>query len=331
MLVKVTDAGTDVDSKKVTAYIRNLGDSYDNFEVSATATGGYNPIPLATESDSNDDESGATITGCSIAFGTASKDIGDGAGAVNYDAVINGGGNSILDVYRWLKYQTRRENTTAIDSPDNPTPGRFYQSAGAAYTQTKKAPFGTFAGGKFFGARGIWVENVSDPNNRELTDAAGVTHTPPVTITVSVTGLAVGDRALVALDDGTGEIDKAQYTIGSVTSSTIVMSTALSTDTPSAGAVRVGDTRFEYTSWSGSTLSGVTPNPTGSTGSAYIPLVDDTAAGTSLSSGSITYSADFDVIARVRKYGILPFQNTGTVTDAGLTVSAIRTADGVVV
>ena len=124
-----------------------------------------------------------------------------------------------------MKYQTRRENTTAIDNPENTTPGRFYQSAGAAYTQVKKAPFGTFAGGKFFGARGIWVENISDPNNRELIDAAGVTHTPPVSITVSVTGLAVGDRALVALDDGTGAIDKTQYTVGSVTSSSIVMST----------------------------------------------------------------------------------------------------------
>lgn len=330
MLIKVNAAGVDIDSNHVTAYVRNLGDSYDHYEATATATGGYNPIPIASEADANDDETGGTVTGCSIAFGTVSKDIGDGSGAVNYDVVIDGGGNSIIDVYRWLKYQTRRENTAAIDDPDNLTEGRFYQSADPAYSVVKKAPFGTFAGGKFFGARGVWVENISDPNNRELIDATNTTHVPPVSMNVIVVGLEAGDRALVAKTDGTGTIDKAQYTLSSTTASSVTMTAALSSDTPGAGTVRIGDTRYEYTSWSGSTLNGVTPDPTGETGSAYIPLVDDVSAGATLVSGAMIYSADFDVIARVRRYGILPFQNTGTVTDAGLAVSAIRNLDGIV-
>jgi hypothetical protein len=329
-LIKVVDGGSAIDSRKVTAYIRNLGDLYDHFEVTAPATGGRNPVPLATAGDSNDDESGASVAGVTIAFGTASKDIGDGQGAVDYDVVIDGGGNAIIDVYRRLKYLTRRENTSAIDSPENTTEGRFYQTANAAYALVKPAPFGSFAGGKFFGARGVWVENISDPNNRELIDAAGDSHTPPVSITVTVSSVVAGDRVLVARDDGAGTIDKSQFTISSVTSNTIVATTSIGGDIPTAGTIRIGDTQYTYTGVSGSTFTGVSPDPTGSTGGFFVPLIDALASGTSIASPAMIYSADFDVIARVRKKGILPFENTGTVTSAGLTISAIRTTDGIV-
>ena len=328
-LIKVTAAGADTDSKKITAYIRNLGDSYDHFQVTATATGGRNPVPLATSTDLNDNELGGSVTGVTIAFGTASKDIGDGSGAVNYDVVIDGGGNAIIDVYRRLKYLTRRENSTAIDSPENTAEGRFYQACNAAYAQTKAAPFGTFAGGKFFGARGVWVDNISDPNNRELIDAAGATHTPPNAITVSVTGVVSGDRVLVARSSA-GVVNKSQFTISSTTSNSITPTVAIGGDIPSSGTIRIGDTQYTYTG-KGSAFTGVTPDPTGQTGGFYVPLIDSAASGTSIASGSMIYASDFDIIARVRKKGILPFENTGTVTSAGLTVAAIRTADNIAV
>jgi hypothetical protein len=328
-LIKVTAAGVDTDTRYVTAYIRNLGDLYDHFQVQATATGGRNPVPLATATDTNDDESGDTVTGVTVAFGTVSKDIGDGSGAVNYDVVINGGGNAILDVYRRLKYLTRRENNVAIDDPDNTTEGRFYQAASGSYALVKQAPFGSFAGGKFFGARGVWVENVSDPMARELIDAAGVTHTPPTSITVSVTGVESGDRVLVARTSG-GAIDKSQFTIASVTASTIVSTTTIPADIATSGVIRVGDTQFAYTGVSSATFTGVTPNPTGQTGTFFVPLIDEVASGTSIASGSMIYVSNFPVVARVRKKGILPFENSGTVTNAGLTISAIRTTDSIV-
>jgi hypothetical protein len=182
VLVKVRAAAADVNSRKVSFFSRDLGDRYDNFEIQAPTTGGRNPVPLSTEDDINDDATGASVAGVTIAFGTASKDIGDGAGAQNYDAVIDGGGNSVINVYRRLKYLTRRENSTDIDNPENTTDGRFYLAASGSYSQVKAAPFGSFAGGKFFGARGIWLENVSDSNNLVLIDAAGTTRTPPVTV-----------------------------------------------------------------------------------------------------------------------------------------------------
>jgi len=328
-LIKVTSAGVDTDSKNVTAFIRNLGDLYDHFEATATATGGRNPIPLATVDDTNDDSTGSTVTGCSIDFnvGAISEDIGDGDGANIYDVAIDGGGNSIANVYKWLKYMTRRENTTALES--GWPAGGFYQGISSSYTEVKAAPFGSFAGGKFFGARGVWVENLSDPNNIQLIDAAGDTHIPPVSITVSVTGVVADDRVLVARSVA-GEINKNQFTISSVTSNTIVATVAIGGDIPTSGNIRIGDTQYVYTGKSGSTFTGVSPDPTGKTGGFYVPLIDAVATGTSVTSPSMIFGSNFDVIGRVRKKGILPFQNTGTVTSAGLTISAIRTTDTIV-
>jgi hypothetical protein len=44
----------------------------------------------------------------------------------------------------------------------------------------------------------------------------------------------------------------------------------------------------------------------------------------------MTYVADMDVVYRIRKKGILPFENTAVVGSAGASVSAIRTTDSVV-
>lgn len=337
MLIKVTDSGVDTDSKQVTAYTRDHGYTYDHYLATASDTGGYNPIPLGSLNDINDAGGGAAYTGITIEFGTISRDLGDGAGANDYSVEVDGNNYTTAQVYEYLKYITRRENTSAIDSPENTTEGRFYQTANASYTVIKQAPFGTYAGGTFFGAQGVWLTNVSDANNVQLIDNAGTIHTPPTSISVSVSGLVSGDRVLVAKDDGTGDIEKDTYTISSVTTSTIVATAALASDTPATGTVRVGDTRYEYTSWSGSTFSGVTPDPTGETGDFFVPYIDDAAVtGTvespsSLGSGTIIYSTDRDVIARVRAYGILPFEQTGlTVANSGLSVSAIRNADNIV-
>jgi hypothetical protein len=144
-----------------------------------------------------------------------------------------------------------------------------------------------------------------------------------------MSNLAAGVRVLVA-KTAAGEIDKDQYTISSTTTSTIVATTALDADTPTAGTARIGDTRYAYTGWSGSTLTGVSPDPSGVTGGFYIPLIDGEATGATMASGTMIYSSDFSVVGRARMYSKLPFENTGTVTDAGLTISAILTDDGIV-
>lgn len=334
LLVKVRASGADVNARKVSFFSRELGDRYDNFEIQAPTTGGRNPVPISTETDINDDSSGASVTGVTIAFGTASKDIGDGNGAQNYDVVIDGGGNTALAVYRRLKYLTRRQNTSAIDSPENTTEGRFYLAAGGSYSQVKAAPFGTFAGGKLFGARGVWVENISDGNNIVLIDAAGVTRTPPTTVAITVTGLVAGDRVLVARDDGSGGINKTQFTLNGLHSAaaTVTVNEVLGADIPDSGALRIGDVEHTYSGIvrGSKQFTGVSPGLSGAGGATlYQPYIDGAASGASMTK-SFIYASDFNIVARVRKKGIQPFENTATVSSAGASISAIRTTDTIV-
>ena len=62
----------------------------------------------------------------------------------------------------------------------------------------------------------------------------------------------------------------------------------------------------------------------------YVPYLDSTATTTSVSNVVIYASASRDVLIRVRKKGILPFETSGTVTSSGLSVSAIRKTDSIV-
>lgn len=337
-LVKVVSNGTDISTdgipRAVAVFCRNNesgnADLYDHFVAQASATGGRNPVPIATAPDTNDDGSGASVTGVTINFNNPTADVdGDGVNEP-YTVTIDGGGNSVLAVYRRLKFLTRRQNTSAIGT-GNTTQGRFYRVANTAYAEVKPAPFGTFAGGKFFGARGVLLINVSDPNNRSLLDNNNVVRNPPTQFTVTVTGVASGDRVLVARVSG-GAVNKTQFSITGTTANSITVSGGLPNDIPSAGVVRCGDNRFTYTgvNRAGGVFTGVSPSPAGQTGHAWVPLIDDTATGANIASPAMTYVADVDLIARVRRKGILPFEITATAGSGGATISAIRTIDTIV-
>jgi hypothetical protein len=341
-LVRVTKCGTAINSRKVAFFSRDLGDRYGYFEATASANGGRNPLSVETEDDLNDDASGASVTGVVINY-TASgytADIDNDGSNESYDWDVDGGGNTVLNVYRRLKYLTRVANSTALDNPENMTEGRFYLRALGAYPIVKASPFGTMPGSVFFGARGVLIRNVSDPNSISLIDASGATKNPPVSLTVTVTGVASGDRVLVGRSTA-GVINKSQFTLNGVHASatTVTVNEAIpSSAVPSAGVIRIGDVRHTYSGVvrASKQFTGVSPGLSGSGGDAiWNPLIDDAAGGASIASGSLTYSADFEVTARVRKYAsgagnsILPFENQATVTVAGASIGAIRTVDNV--
>lgn len=66
-------------------------------------------------------------------------------------------------------------------------------------TQSKQAPFGTFAGGKFFGARGVWIYNMNtnDATKYQLTDSTNTIQNPPTTVSVQLTDVIVGSECLI--------------------------------------------------------------------------------------------------------------------------------------
>lgn len=290
-----------------------------------------------------------------------------------YNVIVDCAARPMSEVYEWFKYVTREDaNSTAPAGFNHITmyrvndagtaiieeEGEEYISAQTTYTPVKASPFGTFAGGKLFGARGVWVENMdnADRQNFQLIDADGATQTPPNFITITVNSVVVGDKVTIFRTDGGEDIDKDQFTShatnNTLGSGTFEVTTPIPSDTPSSGYLRIVDTsdtstereeRIAYTSWTNSlggpyvfTLSGTLAKTYGNTDTAYVPYYDEVAGATSVSV-TVIYNVNQSVLTRVRQYdggtpanSILPFQITGTVTISGYTVAAIRTPDTIV-
>ena len=276
VLVKVKEAGTEIDSGNLTVLARKYSTLYDHYVVDAST--GRNPVPLAAFTDTNNQVAEGTVgayAGITFDFGAASKDLGNGNGSQPYDCVIDCNSLTIQEVYEYLKYVTRTGSGTTLNSVN----GEYYQAVGDIrlnYTgeasgpfvegnaitssaggtgyivslidggatgtlvirnvhgtfadtntltssgttatisgtpdtilQSKQAPFGVFSGGKLFGARGVWLENVAaaDSINYQLIDSLGVAQVPPISVTVTVkdaNSLAAVESARVLLEAASG-------------------------------------------------------------------------------------------------------------------------------
>jgi len=306
-------------------WTRKYGDTFNHGFVDLS--GGRSPIGLDTAIDSANQTAQATVAAYGItigAFGTISRDLNNGNGAVNYDVEINCNGKTMDEVYEYLKMATSYDYDIVINADD----GQEYRSANeGVYTDVKAAPFGTIAGGTLYGARGIWFTNYAAASF-VLTDATGTTQSPPNYQKVNANHPSlVGTNILVA-ESLAGAIIKNQYTILAVTVNTIQATAALSNNkTPQTGICKVGDVKYAYTGYSGDTLTGVTPDPTGETGDFYIPLLDVLADTTTELSDNIIQSGDITVLTSVRKYGFKPYDVETTFSTAGLTFTPILADD----
>lgn len=333
ILVRIKQNNNLIDAGKLTVFCREFGNRYDHFEANVS-TGGRQPIPLATSTDPDNLTTSATVSGWSdvtVNFGNVSKNLNNGYGSTTYNVVVNAGGRTVSQTYERLKFITRRIETALLNSVQ----GQLYQYALSAYTPEKTAPFGTFAGGKFFGARGVWIENynASDAKNFQLIDANGTTQIPPNVVAIQVTSVLSGDRVAVYRLSA-GNIDKNEYlTSGTNSSGTMLINVQqnIKSDTPTTGIVVVNDTRYSVSAWSGKTfyLSTVlTSTYTNGTG-AFVPFIEQQAS-TTLAQTTITFNVEVPVRIVVRKKGIKPFTVDNTITNVGLSVAAIRTIDNIV-
>ena len=326
ILVKVKSGGTLIDGGNVLVMAREYGDFFDHNTV-ALGAGGRNPVGINTAVDGNNDTSIGTVAAysMSVTFGAISRDMNNGEGSKPYDCEVDCGGLSMKAAYEYLKWRSMHNATGGSLNGDD---AEEYLSANEpTYAEIKVAPFGTLAGTTLYGARGIWFTNYSVADF-VLMDANGDTQSPPnyQKVNCSHTSLS-GCNVFVAEISG-GNVIKDQYTISSVTSNSITMTANINANkAPQSGTVKIGDTKYAYTSFSGAVLSGVTPNPTGETGDAYIPLLDVTATSTSELSDNIIYSADIDVITSVRKYGFKPYDVESAFTNVGLSFTPILATD----
>ena len=210
----------------------------------------------------------------------------------------------------------------------NSDDGQEYRSAlEGTYTDVKVAPFGTFAGTTFYGARGVWVENTLTADY-SFKDANNSIQDPPSYQKVYTSHTTLSGCQVFVAEISGGSVVKDQYTVDSADSNSITATGTININkVPQSGVLRVADTAYNYTSFSGSVFEGVTPDPNAETGDFYVPLLDLLADATSEQSDNLIYSINIDVRTVVRKYGTKPYTADTTFGSTGLTFSPILTTD----
>lgn len=335
ILLKAKVAGSLIDSGNITVYSRKFGQTYSHFDVNLAA-GGEQAAALATSVDANISlttaEAEAIWNTITITIGDTTQDLGGGQGAKLHKGTITlNGSTTLADAYQALMWACSENSTATINS----VPGYRYRTLNAAYAENVSAPFGTFAGGKFFFAQGWWVTGVmsADSKNYELISHDSTRETPPTSVSIQVSGLISGDYVFAARDDGSGGYISNEYTVSATAGATSISVTGLKIDTPLSGVIRINGDRYTYSSWTGTTISGLSPSiKVGgySSSPAFIPFIDGVASSSSLSSANFQYNTSVNVRYRVRNGSvspITPFESVLTVTEAGGTGTAVRNAD----
>jgi hypothetical protein len=177
--------------------------------------------------------------------------------------------------------------TVEMETADNATV--------STYAPKTASPLGTFAGGTFFGARGVLLTNylAADENSFILTPVEGGTKQRPASITMKVTNLDGGARTSALHDKvglyrrtgAAGDINKTEYAASggeAVGANTLTVTTSIAQDVPgktTGGRVTIVDTSdggqeyvLRYSSWTGSvfTLAEITGTATAGTGATTL-------------------------------------------------------------
>jgi hypothetical protein len=336
ILVKAKTASALIDSGNITVFSRKYGQTYSHFDVNLAA-GGEQAAALGTALDANIALSStaasdifATMT---VATGDTTQDLGGGQGSLLHKGTITlNDSTTLADAYQALQWACSEASTATLAG----APGWRYRKLDASYPENVPAPFGSFAGGKWFVAQGWWLTGVmaADSKNYQLVSHTGVTETAPSSVQVQIGGIVAGDYVLVARDNGTGGILTTEYTVSATAGASTLSVPSLKADTPLSGFVRINGDRYTYTSWTGTTLSGISPViKTGgyTSASAFIPLIDIAASGTTINSALFQFTSNFTCRYRVRNgapgTAIVPFESTLSVTETGGSGTSVRGLD----
>ncbi len=209
---------------------------------------------------------------------------------------------------------------------------------------------GASTGSALIGAYGFGLEKTDLTASDSVIDLSATTIAPPNLVTYSVSGIVSGeDRVLVAPYDGVSTdaegnpaIEKDQLslntTLSGATVTSVVVTTAIPSDTPETGTIRVVtdagiDKLCTYTSWTGSTFtitsSDFSSDNATTANNVYITYIDKLADATSASFNSI-FLADRNLVIVVRDGDTTPikqFISSGVLGSAGGSISVIRTSD----
>ena len=259
-------------------------------------------------------EGGAAYFGYTVINGT--NDEGDSVTQDNTGAtgVILSHDAATNDIVLLRSTRGAFNATDVIRNDDTPGTNNFTPDEAGNFAFGAAAPLGTFAGGTFFGARGVVLIDylAADENSFILTDIEGNSRQRPTSITIAVTNLSgnaatESDADLVTiyfLTGAGGDIEKDTMLCdgGEVIGGTTLDVDAIPTWVPAAGRlilVDVSDDNQEYVigyaSWNGTThqftLNSLTPaNLTGATGPSVLVSGDNELDG--VSRGDIVVNDD---------------------------------------
>jgi hypothetical protein len=188
------------------------------------------------------------------------------AAGKDYDVIVFMQLESVQRAYEYAKFLTGDGNEIQFEKYDltgaalvrTPVDGQFYLSAyfdldtpSNTYDKVGKraAPLGTFAGGTWFTARGLWLEDVlgADSIKFQLIDSDNAVQNPPNFVVVETTNNVSGDQQGVYEDDGTGLVKKDTYnshaTFNGISTSAFDTdgTPAIRLDSPSEGWLLVTD------------------------------------------------------------------------------------------
>lgn len=337
IMVLAKSGGALIDSGKVRVFSRKYGQSYSDFEVDLSA-GGENVAALSTALDSaivlSEAAAGALSSKVTVTVGDTTQDIGNGNGAKLYKGTITlSGGCTVQEAYQYLQYITREDSAATIAG----VPGWRYTALDGSYSPVTSAPFGSFAGGKWFVAQGWFVTGVlaAESQAYQLTAHDGSVQAPPNVIAITVGNLVAGDRILVARDNGSGGILSNEFTLNgahAIGASAVVVNEVIGTDRPSSGVIRVNGKRYTYSAWSNKTftLTGTLAEAHANGSSAFVPYIDTTAVDND-ETVSFPFASAFTARIKVRNGSgaspIVPFETTLSVGSGGASTNTVRTSD----
>jgi hypothetical protein len=167
-------------------------------------------------------------------------------------------------------------------------------------TPVSAAPFGTFAGGTWYCANGVVLNNVptADTNNWNTIDDEGVRRARPLKVSIEITNTRDGDiLAIWRLAAAGGDIEFDEYTIdatqGAAPQSTVKVDPNITSDTPAAGRLVLRDISsgveyyHRYTSFTGDTFTLFGAASTGMESGSDTDTIKDTGAFASAQVGDL--------------------------------------------
>jgi len=276
--LEVADSSTFTAGKKVTGTSSgHIGwvisiDSVNDKLVLGNATGIFENLEAITDNGSGS----STAVGTMVSINTYDFAFTEQSTPYPYNLFVelgtrgSGSERTLLEMFEYMKYTTGESSLFQMYTQPTNTPedGQEYIIAYTGYAPDKASPLGSYAGGAYFGPRGVWIQNMPPDEviSYQLIDADNILRPPPTTIINVVSGVVSGEDYIIVApwdgittdSNGDPSILKDQLTIKTAltTNNITVIETNenLPTDTPSSGTIRLADNngferKLHYTNW----------------------------------------------------------------------------------